>query len=34
MLAVYSNRFGCAGSILLSVVGSLILGAIIWLLNR
>ena len=25
MLAVYSNRLGCAGSILLSVLGSLIL---------
>jgi hypothetical protein len=31
MFAFYSNRLGCLGSIFLSLVGSLILGVLLWL---
>jgi hypothetical protein len=31
MLAFYSKRLGCLGSLLLSLVGSVILGLILWL---
>jgi hypothetical protein len=34
MFAFYSNRLGCFGSIVISLIGSLILGAIVWLLAR
>jgi hypothetical protein len=34
MFAVYSNRLGCAGSLALSILGSLVLIGIIWLINR
>jgi hypothetical protein len=33
MFAVYSNRLGCVGSVLASLVGTAILAAVIWLLN-
>lgn len=33
MFAFYSNRLGCLGSILVSLVGTIILAAIIWLLT-
>ena len=32
MFAFYSNRLGCLGSIILSIIGSLILGVVLWLL--
>ena len=34
MFVFYSNRLGCAGSILLSLVGTALLILVIWLLNR
>ena len=34
MFVFYSNRLGCAGSILLSLVATAILVVVIWLLNR
>jgi hypothetical protein len=34
MFVFYSNRLGCAGSILLSLVGTAVLVLVIWLLNR
>ena len=34
MFVFYSNRLGCAGSILLSLVGTALLVLVIWLLNR
>ena len=34
MFVFYSNRLGCAGSALLTLVGSALLIAVIWLLNR
>jgi hypothetical protein len=34
MFVFYSNRLGCAGSILLSLVASAVLVLVIWLLNR
>ena len=34
MFVFYSNRLGCAGSILLSLVGTVLLVLVIWLLNR
>jgi hypothetical protein len=34
MFVYYSNRLGCAGSILLSLVASGVLVLVIWLLNR
>lgn len=34
MFVFYSNRLGCAGSILLSLVATVILGVVVWLLNR
>jgi hypothetical protein len=33
MFAFYSNRLGCIGSILVSLIGTFILGAIVWLLS-
>jgi hypothetical protein len=33
MFAFYSNRLGCAGSILVSLVGTALLVAVIWVLN-
>jgi hypothetical protein len=33
MFAFYSNRVGCIGSIVISLVGTLILGGIIWMLS-
>jgi hypothetical protein len=32
MFAFYSNRLGCLGSIAVSLLGSLILGVILWTL--
>jgi hypothetical protein len=34
MFVYYSNRVGCVGSILLSLVATVVLGLVIWLLNR
>ena len=34
MFAFYSNRLGCAGSILVSLVGTLAIGAVVYLLAR
>jgi hypothetical protein len=34
MFVFYSNRLGCAGSILLSLVGTALLVLVIWLINR
>lgn len=34
MFALYSNRLGCAGSVLVSVIGTAILALAIWALNR
>ncbi len=33
MFVIYSNRIGCVGSILISLVLSVILGAVFWLLT-
>ena len=33
MFAFYSNRLGCLGSIVLSLIGSLIVLAVLWALN-
>jgi hypothetical protein len=33
MFVIYSNRIGCAGSILISLVLSAILAAIVWLVS-
>ena len=33
MFAFYSNRLGCVGSILVSVIGTIILAGAIWLLS-
>jgi hypothetical protein len=33
VFAFYSNRLGCIGSLLVSVVGTIVLVAIIWLLT-
>ena len=33
MFVIYSNRIGCVGSILISLVLSLILGGVFWLLS-
>ena len=33
MFAFYSNRLGCVGSILVSVIGTVALVGIIWLLS-
>lgn len=33
MFAFYSNRLGCAGSVLVSLIGTAILAAVIWALN-
>jgi hypothetical protein len=33
MFAFYSNRIGCIRSIVISLVGTLILGGIIWMLS-
>jgi hypothetical protein len=30
MFAFYSNRLGCLGSIIVSIIGSIILAAILW----
>jgi hypothetical protein len=32
MFAFYSNKLGCIGSILVSLAGSLIVAAVLWLL--
>jgi hypothetical protein len=34
MIAVYSNRLGCVGSLLASLVGTLVLGGVVYLLSR
>jgi hypothetical protein len=34
MFAFYSNRLGCVGSLLLSLAGTLLLLAIVYVLNR
>ena len=34
MFAFYSNRLGCAGSILVSLIGTVLLAALIWAINR
>ena len=34
MIAVYSNRLGCVGSLLVSLVGTLVLGGVVYLLSR
>lgn len=34
MFVFYSNRLGCLGSLLLTVIGSLLVIGVIWLLNR
>jgi hypothetical protein len=34
VFAIYSNRLGCAGSIAVSLIGTLLLAAVIWMLNR
>jgi hypothetical protein len=33
MFAFYSNRVGCLGSIVVSLIGTVILGGILWLLS-
>ena len=33
MFVIYSNRIGCAGSILISLVLSVILALVVWLFN-
>lgn len=33
VFAFYSNRIGCAGSILVSLIGTVILATVIWMLN-
>jgi hypothetical protein len=33
MFVIYSNRIGCVGSILISLVLTLILGGVFWLLS-
>jgi hypothetical protein len=33
MFAFYSNRLGCLGSLILSLVGSVIVFVILWLIN-
>lgn len=34
MFAFYSNRLGCVGSIVLSLIGSIVLLGIMWLMSR
>lgn len=34
MFVIYSNRLGCAGSILITLIGSVIVIGIIWLFSR
>jgi hypothetical protein len=34
MFVVYSNRLGCLGSILVSLLVTAVLGAAVWLLTR
>jgi hypothetical protein len=34
MFAVYFNRLGCVGSILVSLAGTLAVAGIVWLLSR
>jgi hypothetical protein len=34
MFAFYSNRLGCLGSIVVSLLGTLVLAGLIYLLNR
>jgi hypothetical protein len=34
MFAFYSNRVGCLGSILISIVGTILLLLLMWILNR
>ena len=34
MFAFYSNRLGCVGSILVSVVGTADLAGVVWLLSQ
>jgi hypothetical protein len=34
VIAVYSNRLGCVGSILVSLVGTAVLALAVWLLGR
>ena len=33
MFVFFSNRLGCLGSILVSIVGSVVLIGIVWLIN-
>ena len=33
MFAFYSNRLGCLGSIVLSLIGSVVLGLLVWSLS-
>ena len=34
MFAFYSNRLGCAGSIAISLIGTVILAVIVWMLSQ
>jgi hypothetical protein len=34
MFVVYSNRLGCLGSVLVSLLVTAVLGGIVWLLTR
>jgi hypothetical protein len=33
MFVLYSNRLGCIGSILISLLGTAVLAGVVWLLN-
>jgi hypothetical protein len=33
MFAFYSNRLGCAGSLIISLIGTALLAAIVWALS-
>lgn len=34
MFAFYSNRAGCIGSIVISLIGTVLLAALMWMLSR
>jgi hypothetical protein len=34
MFAVYSNRLGCLGSVLVSLAGTVVLAGLVWALSR
>ena len=34
MFAFYSNRLGCIGSIVISLIGTIVLGTLVWLLSN